>query len=229
MSARSRITLLLVVVATLTGLTGCVPTGPTPSATPTATTSPTPSASATPSVTATPTPVAPVATTLEVSATGIKVLDASSSVIIDIPFTTNGDTAAAQLETALGVSPALNSVAQSNCRRPGNIYDFGGFELDGAGTITTASPAVFSVIVRAATTSNGVFVRGPGGVQIGGSEADVLAANPGSVVSSSPGLDTYFNLQATPGSAIDGSGVLGIGRGGALAVMEAPVFIFGDC
>ncbi len=219
-STAKRVTALaaLVLVAAAS-LTGCDPT-PEPDPTPTVSETTDP---------ATPEPeetvAAPVPTTITVSATSLSVLDETSSVIVDIPFTTNGDTAASMLSEALGTAPTTSVTTGSNCRRAGTIYDFGGLELDGAGEITMVPPAVFTIRVNAAATAGGLAITGPSGVHVGQSVADVVAAIPSSDdISTNP-----LVLEHLGGSGPDVNGVSGWAEGSALAHMFAPVYIFGDC
>jgi hypothetical protein len=224
MTATRSLTTAFAVVALL-ALSGCTPGTPTPSATPS---SATPSAIATP--TPTPTPVAPVAASVVVTATSISVLDASSTVIVDIPFTTNGDDAADQLALALGATPVETVRADTTCARPGTEYDFGGLRVDGAGTITTAPPAIFSVHVDTAATATGVAITGPAGVQVGDALADLIAAIPAAVPTDGGFGNTYLNLDSLGGAGgPDEIGMLGIVTGGVLVTMLSPVYIFGDC
>ena len=207
-------------------LTGCTPGTPTPSSSPTSVT-PTPTAD---SPTPTPTPETPVAATVTVSSTSVTVLDAASVVIVDIPFTTAGDVAAAQLAAALGATPSEAERATGNCARPGTEFDFGGLQVDEAGTITMAPPAVFSVYVTAATTAGGVAITGPGGVQVGMAATDVVAAIPSAAPSIGDLVDNLLNLQSLSGAgSADETGVAGLINSGILVSMSSPVYIFGDC
>jgi hypothetical protein len=224
MRTRSAAALFTVSVATLLALSGCTPPVTDPTPTPSATGS-TATATPTPTPTPTPTVAAPVPTTITVSATSITVLDETSATIVDIPFTTGGDAAAAQLAEALGTTPATSASGSGSCRREGTIYDFGGFELDGAGTITMAPPAAFSVRVSAPSTSAGVAVRGPAGVQVGQSADEVIAAIP-----SADDVDSHILiLEFLGGSGPDITGVEGYNDGGTLTGIFSPVYIFGDC
>ncbi len=226
MTAPRSLTTALAVVALL-ALSGCTPGTPTPSATPS---SATPAAIATPTPTPTPTPVAPVAASVVVTATSISVLDAASTVIVDIPYTSNGDTAADQLAVALGATPVETVRSGGSCARPGTEYDFGGLKVDGAGTITMYPPAIFSVHVTSSTTAAGVSILGPSGVQVGMAATDVVAAIPSSAPSVGTLVDNLLNLQSLGGvGGPDEAGVSGLINGGTLVNMTSPVYIFGDC
>jgi hypothetical protein len=226
MTTRSAAALFTLSVATLLALSGCTPPVADPTPTPSATGSTAvATATATPTPTPTPTVAAPVPTTIIVSGTSITVLDETSATIVDIPFTMSGDAAAEQLIDALGATPDISTVTAGSCRREGTIYDFGGFELDAAGTITMAPPAVFSVRVKAPSTSAGVAVRGPAGVQVGQSAVDVIAAIP-----SADDVDSHILvLEFLGGSGPDITGVEGYNDGGTITGIFAPVYIFGDC
>lgn len=183
---------------------------------------------ASPTSTPTPTSEVPVAATVAVSATSIAVLDAASTVIVDIPFTTNGDAAADQLAAALGAVPVETLRAQAPCARAGTLYDFGGFVIDGPGGITAA--AEFTVLITSATTAGGVTVRGPGGLQIGASLADALAAIPGSVPPEEFDGVAVLTFEASSGAGtFDEAGIFGRFDGGSLVFIGGPVYIFGDC
>ena len=119
----------------------------------------------------------PVATTLSVSATGLTVLDENSLVMVDIPFVTAADVAAAQLTDVLGAAPSVTEQTESNCLRGGTLYSFEGFTLDATGTITI-QPAAFSILVTAPTTTGGVALVGPAGTHVGQPVSEVLAAIP---------------------------------------------------
>lgn len=209
--------LSLVVVA---ALVGCTPGSPTP--TPMADT-------AKPVVTSTPTPTptesAPVAASIVVSAAALTVLDAEGSAILSLPFTGNGDDAATQLGEVLAASPTATANAGGSCARAGTDYDFGGLVVVGAGTITMAPPAAFTVRVTGSSTAAGVAITGPGGVQIGASLADVVAAIP-----SADDFDTnVLVLENAGGTGPDVTGVLGYAGEGSLSIIASPVYVFGDC
>jgi hypothetical protein len=208
-------------------LSACAPTTP---ATTSSTATPTPTATVADaaSPTPTPTPDVPVAATVAVSASSIAVLDAASTVIVDIPFTTNGDAAADQLAAALGAVPVETVRAQAPCARAGTLYDFGGFVIDGPGGVTRA--AEFTVLITSATTAGGVAVRGPGGIQIGASLADALAAIPGSVPPEEFDGVAVLTFEAISGAGtFDEAGIFGRFNGGSLVFIGGPVYVFGDC
>jgi hypothetical protein len=216
--------------AAAVALSGCFPTGGTSTPSPVASESTTATAEATP--TPDPTVAAPVPTTLVISAANITVLDETSAVIITIPYTTAGFEAADQLSAALGTVPSSSSNGGGNCQRAGTSYDFGGFKLEGAGTITMAPPAVFSVNATGSATATGVLIKGPANVTVGTPLADVLAAIPGATATDMGFGNSFLDMELTadsPTTGFDQTGVLGVVNGGALTQISAPVYIFGDC
>lgn len=215
-------TLAVLLAASLAVLTACTPTTPTPTPTESVTT---PSATASAESTPTPTPVAPVAASVQISASSIRVVDTAGGTIVDLPFTGNGDDAAAALAEALAATPVTSSADAGNCVRPGTVYDFGGLVIDGGGAITKAPTAAFSARATTATTAGGIAILGPAGVQAGQSLADVVAAIP-----SSDDIDsTLLVLESSGGSGPDVTGVLGYVFEGSLSIIGSPVYIFGDC
>jgi len=199
-------------------LSGCSATGATnPPSTDNASSSPTPTTEVS----------EPVATTLSVSATGLAVLDENSLVMVDIPFVTPADVAAAQLTDALGAAPSVTERAESNCLRGGTIYNFEGFALDSTGTITV-QPAVFSVIVTAPTTSGGIKLVGPAGTYVGQPVTEVIAAIPdansfGLLILQNSG--TAENPTGVGGDIFDDAGY----ATDNLTRILSPIYLAGDC
>jgi len=219
-----RVLLLAAVVVGVAALAGCtVAPSPASTVTPSASVTPVPTVSATP--TPTPTPVALTASSIVISGHSITVLAAGPTVLADIPFTTDGATAAAQLGAALNASPVTSSVAAGTCTREGQKYTWGSFILAGAGDITKAPGSVFSAHAIGASASPGVAVYGPGQVQVGMSTADVLAAIPTAVLSGGiVSLETVSD-----GGTPNEIGVVGFIDGGTLKSIGSLLYINGDC
>jgi hypothetical protein len=152
-------------------------------------------------------------------------LAAGPTVLADIPFTTDGATAAAQVGAALNASPVTTTVPPGICSREGQRYTWGDFILVGAGDITMAPGSVFSVHAKGATASPGVAVYGPGHVQVGMSDADVLAAIPTAVPSGGIASLETVSGAGTPNEI----GVVGYIDGGSLKSIGSPLYLFGDC
>lgn len=225
-----RVSVLAVGLVGLLAVTGCGPTSSTAStATPPAATTVTPAATPTPTPTPTPTAPALIATSIVISGRSLTVLAAGPTVLADIPFTTDGASAAAQLTSVLGASPTTTTVVASTCRRSGTNYTWGALELQGSGFVTMAPPALFTVSATGGLASAGVTVLGPGQVKVGMPAAGVSAALP-SAPSAPDGFgNTIFTLEKVGGAGADTTGVLGVVTAGALARIVSSIYIFGDC
>lgn len=205
-------------------LSGCASEpAPGSTATPSAAAASTPAVTATP--TPTPTPVAPSASSIVISGHSVTVLAAGPTVLADIPFTTDGPTAVAQLSIALNANPVTTDVPAGTCSRGGQRFTWGGFIVAGAGDITKAPSSVFSVHALGASASPGVAVFGPGHVQVGMSAADILAAIPTAVPSG--GIASLETVSG--GGTPDEIGVAGFIDGGSLKSISSLVYINGDC
>ena len=206
-------------------LGGCMPGAPIPLASPSAAES---------GVLGTPTAEPehiPVATSLIISGSGVAVLDETATVMVDIPFTTDGATAAAELAVALGAEPTETAMEGSPfCRLPYTEYNWGGFVLQSDRDIedTGTPPAGFIAIAEEAITA-GVAVYGPHNLQVGATLAEVLAADPGGVSRDYGNGLVYVALDVTGGSGVDVTGTQGIVSDEVLTVMLSPVYVFGDC
>ncbi len=234
MTARRPATAAFAVLALL-ALTGCMSgapaPGPTPSGdTPSGLSTPTPDPSSTRSPSPTPTVAAPVAATVVVTATSITVLDAASTVIVDVPYTIDGDEAAAKLAQALGVTPVEKvRPDDSGCFFAGSVYQFGGLSIDATASFV-APPAVFSAYVSASSTSGGVTLLGPAGVQAGMTAAEVIARIPSAAPSSGALVDAPVALETLSRAGTYGAiGVRGAVVAGTLEYLEAPVYLEGEC
>jgi hypothetical protein len=168
------------------------------------------------------------ASSIVISGSAITVLG-GSTVIATIPYSTDGATASGQLTTALGAGPALTVVAEATCTRAGTNYDWGGFQLVGSGDATRAPGSIFTVTASSTVASPGVSIVGPGGVHVGTTEADLMAALPSATFTDDGFGNNLYNLESTGGSGPDATGVLGIVTGGALIYIVSPVYISGDC
>ncbi|MEO8094554.1 MAG: hypothetical protein ABI632_06440 [Pseudolysinimonas sp.] len=223
--------LLAVSLLAVVGLTACVPAAPTPTPTKTSVAAtPKPAKSATP----TPTPsVAPVAARVQIDGTSITVMAADNSVILDVPFTTDPATAAAQLTSAIGAEPAVTTTANGLCAVDTTHYAWGGLWINVPGGFAAAPGATFIASVRDATTSNGLPVGMPSGQGVGAATTDVLAANPGVPVEGEPAGDSvvYFDvLSGHPLGDMDSFyGAEALAIGGVITSLVSPIHYYYDC
>ena len=116
-SATAAFVALLSVVA----LSGCLPGTPIGEASEPPVT-PTPSETPVTEVTE----AAPVPTSVVVSASSITVLDETSTLIVSVPFSSDGTDAATLLTEALGVTPSVTTNGSGTCSRPGSTFVWGG-------------------------------------------------------------------------------------------------------
>ncbi len=214
----------LIAALSVFALSGCIAVepiiGPTPTiALRTATSTPTPE----------PTVAAPVPTSVVISAASITVLDETSTVIIDIPFTTNGTTAGNQLAEALGATAEVRSYDGDICYPAGSSFIWDNLVILTSGSAEIAAGQVFEVQATGARTNGAIAVYGPHSLQVGASLAAVNAAVPGAVSEfveeglGSVGLEAYS----------DARGYLVGARGaifeGALHSITSPITIIPTC
>jgi hypothetical protein len=158
------------VVATiaLAALTACGPgpgSGDSPTVAPPAAEHPTPAV-----------PAAPVPAFVNISALSIGVGDSDSLQLVDVPFTTDLATAAAQLTAAI-VTP----VAATACFPATQIYDWGGLQIAYDPFMTDFGASQFVATVTATHTTGGLELDAPFNQTVGMTLDEVLANVPGSV------------------------------------------------
>lgn len=157
----------------LLGLTACGPTpsGPTPG--------PSTSASALPSGTPTvaPTPVVSPAAVI-VDRDSVSVVDAGSTVIIDIPFSTDPATAVSQLNDAIDLVGTSSTLPAASCFHERQKMTWGGLSFIWGDDWQRAPGALFLASVSGPESASGIAVTIPSGQSVGSSGPGVLAANP---------------------------------------------------
>ena len=218
---------LLVAALSVFALSGCFPGDPIVGPAPTLI-RPTPSSTSTPEPE--PSVAEPIPTSVVISASSIAVLDETSTVIVDIPFTTNGTTAGNQLAEALGVAPEVVSFPVADCYPAGSAFKWDGLALFTAGSAEMATGQVFEVTASSAVTSAGIAVYGPQSLQVGASLDEVNAALPGAFSEfieggdGVVGLETYIDPRWS-----DLVGVRGTISAGALFAITSPIGIVPRC
>jgi hypothetical protein len=216
----------LIAVLSVLALSACFPSAPVVS--PTA--AETPSESATPSPEATeeaPDPIA--AANIVISAVDIKVFDADVNTLVTIPFTIDGVTAANQLTAALGETPTVTVIEQTNCRRAGSEYAWGDFVIVSAGSITMAPGASFTVAATGEATASGIHVETTNGWHVGVPVANIIAALPGAPTDDNGAGFVRVELEHAGGAGFDTTGVLAVAKDGTVINIASPVYTFGDC
>ena len=157
-------------------LTGCASGAPAPLDG--GTSAATATRTAEPSATAVPVPDT-VAARILVTGSTVSVLNEAGDVLQDVPFSTDGATAAALLSAAIGVEPALSTAFYCN-DDTGTQYDWGSFQI--VSPAIYAEPSVlYSIIVAAPATSNGLTLEAAPHVVVGDTIAELRAAAPGTL------------------------------------------------
>lgn len=224
-------TVAAVVLLSVTFLTACDPGGPVPEPT-----SPPVSESATPTPTSTPTPTADpsaIADFIVVNGSGVGVGAINSFSIVQIPYTTDGATAAGLLSDAIGVEPAISTVPSTggSCSRDATIYDWGGLAFRVPGAITTPGGQQFNAIVSAPETTGGLDLETAHGQRVGSLVDDFMGIVPGADLQDLGGgyVFIYFDRQNPSESEADAWGAIAKVESGAVARIDAPLYYYGDC
>ena len=159
-------------------LTGCASSAPAPSDG--GTSAATATRTAEPTATPTPVPVPDtVAARILVTGSTVSVLNEAGDVLQDVPFSTDGATAAALLSAAIGVEPAVSTGSTCNVENVA-FYTWGSFSIHSP--IEYAEPGdLYSIFVDGPATSNGLTLEAAPHVVIGDTIAELLAAAPGTL------------------------------------------------
>ncbi|MDP3208831.1 MAG: hypothetical protein Q8M65_06755 [Rhodoglobus sp.] len=222
-------TLAAMVMISAASLTACDPGGPI---------EPTPSASAsaaTPTATATATPTpdpSTVAAFIVVNGSGVGVGAINSASIVQIPYTTDGATAAALLSDAIGVTPVVADTlgSGSGCSSDYRTYDWGGLQFRSPGEITTPGGQMFNAIVTAPATTGGLELATANFQHVGMPTADFATGVAGTIREDFPGhAFVYFDRQNPDAYEYDAWGAFASSEGGAISRIIAPLYFYGDC
>ncbi len=228
--------LAAVVLISAASLTACSLPSSEPTPTPTAaaaTADPTPEPSTEPTPTSEPAPdPSTIADFIVISGSGVGVVAMDSSSLVQIPYSTDGATAAALLAAAIGVDPVVADVAATGGGCSGNYrtYEWGGLQFRSPGAITTPGGQSFNATVTATATPGGLELTTVSSQRIGALASDFAAAV-GSVVNED-GSGTsyiYFDRQNPDAPDYDAWGALGLATGGVVAKIIAPLYFYGDC
>jgi hypothetical protein len=177
------------------------------------------------------TEVAPVeAASILITGSSVSVLDADAHVIVDIPFGTESESAAAQLAEALDAHPATIAVtADGSCRAARTDYDFGGLILNSPAHSLAGPGAAYTIKMTGTETAGGVDLMMPGGQRIGASVSAVLAAVPGSVLMDrgDGAADVFVDFEAPDGP--NAWGAVAFAQSGVVMSYHSPIYFYGDC
>ncbi|MEP6481568.1 MAG: hypothetical protein ABJA94_06120 [Rhodoglobus sp.] len=139
-----------------------------------------PGASESATATATASPDSSAPAFVVISAHGVGVGATNSRQLIDIPYTTDIATAAAQFSTTIGVQPTVTPVPATACAAATATYDWGGIKFSTDALSAGLGDPAFFVSATAAATRSGLEVDAHGQT-VGTSLTDLLAHVPGSV------------------------------------------------
>ncbi len=123
-----------------------------------------------------------VASRILVTGSGVSVLTDTGEVLVDLPFSTDGATAAAELTLVVGADPVVSTQAgDSECVDAGTTYDWGSFQIDSPVGFFSEPGAAYSIHVYEPATGNGLALELAPNVRSGSSIAEMLAAAPGTL------------------------------------------------
>lgn len=215
-------------VLTLAGVAACGPAAsePTPTATAAAVATPMPTATPTPTVDPSTIPARVVA-----SATSVSVSAVDNTQLLDILYTMDAATAAAQLAEVLGVDPIVSTSGEAGvCSEVQTIYDFGGITLRAPGSVTTAADANFNAVLTNATGAGARELATINSQHVGDSIDQVLTTVPDSELQELAGYKWITMGRVNPeASDADAIGVIAKTDGSAVTEFAAPIYLFGDC
>jgi hypothetical protein len=224
------------VVALSAALVGCDPAGgpaPTPDGDPM--TDPTPSVVPTPSVEPTPREspdIRDLISTIVIDGDSVYITISEGGVYLDVPFTTDPETAVAQLSEAIRLPAIRSTIPSSTCFNERPQATWGGISFIWGPDWQRAPGQRFLATASAAATSNGIPVTILGGQWIGTSESEVMAGVPGAY-STDYGAWTTLHYDVAHGDPITSPeeywGAIAILEDGVLTSFSSPVNFFFDC
>lgn len=217
-----------VALALSVGLVACDPgSDPTPTDTPGA--DPTPSVEPTPTETADP---RDSIAAIVIDGDSVALTVAEGGVYLDLPFTTDAESAVAQLSEALRLPEVRSTIPSSTCFQERPQATWGGISVIWGTDWQRAPGAKFIAIASAGTTSNGIPVTLGAGQAIGAPEADVFAGAPGAY-STDYGSWKTIHYDVGDGDPVwspeEYWGAMAVMQGGVLTSFSSPVNFFYDC
>jgi hypothetical protein len=213
----------VVVAISLAGLTGCTPPAPAPT--------PTVAESATPEPSATPTEEpAPNISSIVIDGDSVSVNISEGGTLVDIPFTTDPDEAAAILSEAIG-EPAVLGVHQSACTPDQQMNSWGGLKFLSPSQVLPPG-AQFYATADAQSTVGGITIAMTSGQWVGYDGSDTISANGGPVIGDFAGVQVlaYDIAEGTVDSGPDdfwgGSAII---RDDVVESFSSPIHYYYDC
>ena len=144
-------------------------------------------------------------------------LSQSGEVMLTLPYTMDGATAASQLGTAIGLAPTPMTVEASDCVLAGTDYQWGSFVITAPAAAASEPSALFSIRAIEPATSNGVLLEvapqiGVGATidQLRGAVPELLDTWPGSyLVDPTPDGEYGVVTNVLGGSGSGGAALIG--------------------
>lgn len=232
MKSLGRVLAVGAVLALSLGLVACDPAGgPTPTETP----AETPGADPTPTVEPTPTETPDLRdriSTVVIDGDSVYVTVSEGGVYVDIPFTTDPETAVAQLSDALRLPEVRSTIPASQCFHERPKATWGGISFIWGTDWQRPPGAQFLAAADASATTSGIPVTVLGGQWIGTPAADVLTGAPGAYTTDYGAWKTvhYDVAHGDPvASPEEYWGAIAVLEGGVLTGFSSPINYFFDC
>lgn len=210
------------------GLVGCDPAGgPTPTETP--------GADPTPSVEPTPTETVDLRdriTSIVIDGDSVYVPVSEGGIYLDLPFTTDVESAIAQLSEAIRLPEVRSTLPANTCFQERSQATWGGISFIWGTDWQRPPGAQFLATASAGTTSNGFPVTTLGGQSIGAPEAAVFAGAPGAYSTDFGSRKTvhYDVAHGDPvGTPEEYWGAVAVIDSGVLTSFSSPINYFFDC
>ncbi|MCU1415081.1 MAG: hypothetical protein JWN80_2421 [Microbacteriaceae bacterium] len=219
-----RIALVSVFVAAVLTLTACGSPVPHSSSSSSSSASPSASHTAKPSPTPTPTTAALVAAQLQLTHDGVVVVSTTKVTMTTIPFSSNPETAVAQIGTYVGTGAVITFTPAGQCNGDMKTAVWTGNSLriwwntDSSG----GSPMPPWIAESRASTIGSVVVDTAQGFKVGDSSYDYYAGTPGASQPNGAG-EIWSELDSS------NSGVLAAYDNHVITLIQAPAYVGQDC
>ncbi len=227
MTKLSRVLAVGAVLALSGGLVGCDPGGPGPSETPGAG----PTASVEPSPSETEDPRDRISS-IVIDGDSVYLTLSEGGVYLDLPFTTDAESAVAQLSEAIRLPETRATLPMTGCFHERTQASWGGLSFVWGPDWQRPAGSQFLATAEAASTTNGIAVAVLGGQQIGTAESAVFAGAPGAYTEDYGSWKTlHYDVAhgTATGNPDEYWGAVAIIQGGVLASFSSPVYYFYDC
>ncbi|GAA3742934.1 hypothetical protein GCM10022239_18010 [Leifsonia bigeumensis] len=225
------------VLALSMGLAGCDLGGPVPSDDPGADPTPSDRPGADPTTSAEPTPsetpdLRDRISSIVIDGDSVYVAISEGGIYLDVPFTTDPETAVAQLSEAIRLPEIRSTLPASMCFHERPQATWGGITFTWGTDWQRPGGAKFLASSDAERTTNGIAVTTLGGQWVGATESEVFTGAPGAYSDDFGSLKTlHYDVASgtATGSPDDYWGAIAIMEGGVLTSFSSPIHYFYDC